>query len=109
MQCELNDIETPDGGGDHASAVSTPGASSSPQSSAPQTHLSSSSNNSTDGLRDNVPCLKYYNSDISALACVCFTYAVASYTHKENEERLGTLLVYDPCQNVLIIDGLSVT
>ncbi|KAF4084175.1 hypothetical protein AMELA_G00125570 [Ameiurus melas] len=58
MQCELNDVETPDGGGDHASAVSTPGASSSPQSSAPQTHLSTSSNNSTDGLRDNVPCLK---------------------------------------------------
>ncbi|XP_017331857.1 syntaxin-binding protein 5 isoform X3 [Ictalurus punctatus] len=58
MQCELNDVETPDGGGDHASAVSTPGASSSPLSSAPQTHLSSSSNNSTDGLRDNVPCLK---------------------------------------------------
>ncbi|XP_053488598.1 syntaxin-binding protein 5 isoform X2 [Ictalurus furcatus] len=58
MQCELNDVETPDGGGDHASAVSTPGALSSPQSSAPQTHLSTSSNNSTDGLRDNVPCLK---------------------------------------------------
>ncbi|XP_026789802.2 syntaxin-binding protein 5 isoform X5 [Pangasianodon hypophthalmus] len=58
MQCELNDVDSPDGAGDHASAVSTPGASSSPQSSAPQTHLSSSSNNSTEGLRDNVPCLK---------------------------------------------------
>ncbi|MCJ8736785.1 hypothetical protein PDJAM_G00016360 [Pangasius djambal] len=58
MQCELNDVDSPDGGGDHASAVSTPGASSSPQSSAPQTHLSTSSNNFTDGLRDNVPCLK---------------------------------------------------
>ncbi|MCI4382584.1 hypothetical protein PGIGA_G00016420 [Pangasianodon gigas] len=58
MQCELNDVDSPDGGGDHASAVSTPGASSSPQSSAPQTHLSTSSNNSTEGLRDNVPCLK---------------------------------------------------
>lgn len=60
MQSELNDVETPDGGGDHASTVSTPGASSSPQSSAPQTHLSTSSNNSADGLRDNVPCLKYF-------------------------------------------------
>ncbi|XP_060790450.1 syntaxin-binding protein 5 isoform X4 [Neoarius graeffei] len=58
MQCELNEVDSPDGGGDHASAVSTPGASSSPQFSAPQTHLSTSSNNSTDGLRDNVPCLK---------------------------------------------------
>ncbi|XP_047677221.1 syntaxin-binding protein 5 isoform X4 [Tachysurus fulvidraco] len=62
MQCELNDVDSPDGGGDHASAVSTPGASSSPQSSAPQTQLSTSSNNSTDGLRDNVPCLKVRNS-----------------------------------------------
>lgn len=68
MQCELNDIETPDGGGDHASAVSTPGASSSPQSSVPQTHLSTSSNNSTDGLRDNVPCLKYYNFLLSLVS-----------------------------------------
>ncbi|KAM9465777.1 syntaxin-binding protein 5 isoform 3-T3 [Clarias gariepinus] len=58
MQSELNDVDSPDGGGDHASAVSTPGASSSPQSSVPQTHLSTSSNNSADGLRDNVPCLK---------------------------------------------------
>ncbi|KAK2843493.1 hypothetical protein Q7C36_011708 [Tachysurus vachellii] len=64
MQCELNDVDTPDGGGDHASAVSTPGASSSPQFSAPQTQLSTSSNNSTDGLRDNVPCLKVRNSPL---------------------------------------------
>lgn len=90
MQCELNDVETPDGGGDHASAVSTPGASSSPLSSAPQTHLSSSSNNSTDGLRDNVPCLKYCNSDFSALACVHFTYTVASYAHKKSK-------TFEPC------------
>lgn len=65
MQSELNDVETPDGGGDHASTVSTPGASSSPQSSAPQTHLSTSSNNSADGLRDNVPCLKYCCTDFT--------------------------------------------
>ncbi|XP_058254906.1 syntaxin-binding protein 5 isoform X5 [Hemibagrus wyckioides] len=64
MQCELNDVDSPDGGGDHASAVSTPGTSSSPQSSVPQTHLSTSSNNSTDGLRDNVPCLKVRNTPL---------------------------------------------
>ncbi|XP_062864157.1 syntaxin-binding protein 5 isoform X1 [Trichomycterus rosablanca] len=58
MQCEINDVDSPDGGGDQASAVSTPGASSSPQSITPHTHLSTSSNNSSDGLRDNVPCLK---------------------------------------------------
>ncbi|KAK3563178.1 hypothetical protein QTP86_018246 [Hemibagrus guttatus] len=64
MQCELNDVDSPNGGGDHASAVSTPGTSSSPQSSVPQTHLSTSSNNSTDGLRDNVPCLKVRNTPL---------------------------------------------
>ncbi len=36
-----------------------PGTSSSPQTSLPQSHPSTSSNNSSDGLRDNVPCLKY--------------------------------------------------
>uniref|UniRef100_A0AAR2KB26 Syntaxin-binding protein 5-like n=1 Tax=Pygocentrus nattereri TaxID=42514 RepID=A0AAR2KB26_PYGNA len=58
MQCELNEVDSPDVGGDQASAVTTPGASSSPQSSVPQTHPSTSSNNSSDGLRDNVPCLR---------------------------------------------------
>lgn len=93
MQCELNDVDSPDGGGDHASAVSTPGASSSPQSSAPQTQLSTSSNNSTDGLRDNVPCLKYCTSDISALACVHFSYSVGSDPHKENKRALSYSVV----------------
>lgn len=59
MQCELNEVESPEGGGEQASAVSTPGTSSSPQTSLPQSHPSTSSNNSSDGLRDNVPCLKY--------------------------------------------------
>ncbi|TSO25159.1 Syntaxin-binding protein 5 [Bagarius yarrelli] len=64
MQCELNDVDSPDCGGEHTSAVSTPGASSSPQSCAPPTHLSTSSNDSTDGLRDNVPCLKVRNTPL---------------------------------------------
>lgn len=59
MHCELNEVESPEGGGEQASAVSTPGTSSSPQTSLPQSHLSTGSNNSSDGLRDNVPCLKY--------------------------------------------------
>lgn len=58
MQCELNDVESPEGPGEQ-STVSTPGTSSSPQSSLPQSQPSTSSNNSSDGLRDNVPCLKY--------------------------------------------------
>ncbi|XP_058604895.1 syntaxin-binding protein 5 isoform X7 [Onychostoma macrolepis] len=64
MQCELNEVETPEGGGEQASAVSTPGTSSSPQTSLPQSHPSTSSNNSSDGLRDNVPCLKVRSSPL---------------------------------------------
>ncbi|XP_056623215.1 syntaxin-binding protein 5 isoform X2 [Triplophysa dalaica] len=63
MQCELNDVESPEGPGEQ-STVSTPGTSSSPQSSLPQSHPSTSSNNSSDGLRDNVPCLKVRSSPL---------------------------------------------
>ncbi|KAK7152601.1 hypothetical protein R3I93_010734 [Phoxinus phoxinus] len=64
MQCELNEVESPEGGGEQASAVSTPGTASSPQTSLPQSHPSTSSNNSSDGLRDNVPCLKVRSSPL---------------------------------------------
>lgn len=64
MQCDLNEVESPEGGGEQASAVSTPGTSSSPQTSLPQSHPSTSSNNSSDGLRDNVPCLKVRSSPL---------------------------------------------
>ncbi|XP_073784232.1 syntaxin-binding protein 5 isoform X7 [Danio rerio] len=64
MQCELNEVESPEGGGDQASAVSTPGTAPSPQTSLPQSHPSTSSNNSCDGLRDNVPCLKVRSSPL---------------------------------------------
>uniref|UniRef100_A0A3P8Q9Z4 Syntaxin-binding protein 5-like n=1 Tax=Astatotilapia calliptera TaxID=8154 RepID=A0A3P8Q9Z4_ASTCA len=53
MQYELNDIESPDGGGEQTSALPTPGAS--PQTSGPPSHPSTSSNNSDGG---NIPCLK---------------------------------------------------
>ncbi|KAI4884575.1 hypothetical protein NFI96_034539 [Prochilodus magdalenae] len=64
MQCELNEVDSPDPGAEQTSSVSTPGASSSPQSNAPQTHPSTSSNNSSDGLRDNVPCLRVRNTPL---------------------------------------------
>ncbi|XP_065110419.1 syntaxin-binding protein 5 isoform X3 [Paramisgurnus dabryanus] len=63
MQCELNEVDSPEAAGEQ-SAVSTPGTSSSPQSSLPQSHPSTSSNNSSDGLRDNVPCLKVRSSPL---------------------------------------------
>lgn len=50
---EINDVETPDG--EQVPPVPTPG--SNPQSIVPQSHPSTSSS-SSDGLRDNVPCLK---------------------------------------------------
>ncbi|XP_036405197.1 syntaxin-binding protein 5a isoform X7 [Megalops cyprinoides] len=57
LQYELNDMESPDAGGEQPPALPTPGATSSPQASAPQSHPSTSSS-SSDGIRDNVPCLK---------------------------------------------------
>ncbi|KAJ8409718.1 hypothetical protein AAFF_G00217770 [Aldrovandia affinis] len=56
LQYELNEMESPEVGGDQPPALPTPGATSSPQASAPQSHPSTSSS-SSDGIRDNVPCL----------------------------------------------------
>ena len=58
---EINDIESPDG--EQIPPLPTPGTSSNPQSIAPQSHPSTSSS-SSDGLRDNVPCLKVKNSPL---------------------------------------------
>ncbi|XP_071405471.1 syntaxin-binding protein 5 isoform X7 [Pithys albifrons albifrons] len=58
---EINDVETPDG--EQVPPSSTPGTGSNPQSIVPQSHPSTSSS-SSDGLRDNVPCLKVKNSPL---------------------------------------------
>lgn len=63
LQHELNDLESPEGGGDQTPAPPTPSTSPSPQTAGPQTHTSSSSN-SSDGMRDNVPCLKVRSSPL---------------------------------------------
>ncbi|KAL0967771.1 hypothetical protein UPYG_G00256690 [Umbra pygmaea] len=59
LQYEVNDMESPpDGGGGGDRDLPTPGAASpSPHTAGPPTHPSISSN-SSDGVRDNVPCLK---------------------------------------------------
>uniref|UniRef100_M3ZL82 Syntaxin-binding protein 5-like n=1 Tax=Xiphophorus maculatus TaxID=8083 RepID=M3ZL82_XIPMA len=60
MQYELNETESPDGGGgEQTSAHPTPGAS--PQTSGPPSHPSTSSNNSDGG---NIPCLKVRSSPL---------------------------------------------
>ncbi|TRY98161.1 hypothetical protein DNTS_008608 [Danionella cerebrum] len=64
LQQEINDLESPDAGGDQTPAPPTPGTSPSPQTAVPQTHTSSSSHNSSDGMRENIPCLKVRSSPL---------------------------------------------
>ncbi|XP_063131071.1 syntaxin-binding protein 5 isoform X11 [Rattus norvegicus] len=58
---EINDVETPEG--EQPPPLSTPVGSSTSQPIPPQSHPSTSSS-SSDGLRDNVPCLKVKNSPL---------------------------------------------
>ncbi|XP_028716932.1 syntaxin-binding protein 5 isoform X3 [Peromyscus leucopus] len=58
---EINDVETPEG--EQPPPLSTPVGSSNPQPIPPQSHPSTSSS-SSDGLRDNVPCLKVRSSPL---------------------------------------------
>ncbi|XP_059556613.1 syntaxin-binding protein 5 isoform X12 [Myotis daubentonii] len=58
---EINDVESPEG--EQAPPLSTPVGAVSPQPIPPQSHPSTSSS-SSDGLRDNVPCLKVKNSPL---------------------------------------------
>ncbi|XP_077206563.1 syntaxin-binding protein 5 isoform X2 [Paroedura picta] len=58
---EVNYIESPDP--EQVPPLPTPGTGSNPQSIVPQSHPSTSSS-SSDGLRDNVPCLKVKNSSL---------------------------------------------
>lgn len=58
MQCEFSDMDSPDPGGDQTPTQPTSGASTSPQESEPPTQPSTGSN-SSDGPRDNIPCLTY--------------------------------------------------
>ncbi|CAH7315091.1 Stxbp5 [Phodopus roborovskii] len=59
---EINDVETPEGE-QPPPPLSTPVGSSNPQPAPPQSHPSTSSS-SSDGLRDNVPCLKVRSSPL---------------------------------------------
>nr|KAF6463253.1 syntaxin binding protein 5 [Molossus molossus] len=58
---EINDVESPEG--EQAPPLPTPVGAPSPQPIPPQSHPSTSSS-SSDGLRDNVPCLKVKNSPL---------------------------------------------
>lgn len=83
MQYELNDIESPEGGGgEQTSALPTPGAS--PQTSGPPSHPSTSSNNSDGG---NMPCLKYERHTHT------HTY-INSYKHQKRLHSYPYILIY---------------
>uniref|UniRef100_A0A8C6CZ29 Syntaxin-binding protein 5 n=1 Tax=Moschus moschiferus TaxID=68415 RepID=A0A8C6CZ29_MOSMO len=58
---EISDVETPEG--EQAPPLPTPVGSANPQPVPPQSHPSTSSS-SSDGLRDNVPCLKVKSSPL---------------------------------------------
>lgn len=58
---EINDVESPEG--EPAPPLPTPVGGANPQPIPPQSHPSTSSS-SSDGLRDNVPCLKVRNSPL---------------------------------------------
>ncbi|XP_058390224.1 syntaxin-binding protein 5 isoform X3 [Diceros bicornis minor] len=58
---EINDVESPEG--DQAPPLPTPVGGANPQPIPPQSHPSTSSS-SSDGLRDNVPCLKVKSSPL---------------------------------------------
>ncbi|XP_007112940.1 syntaxin-binding protein 5 isoform X7 [Physeter macrocephalus] len=58
---EISDVESPEG--EQAPPLPTPVGSANPQPIPPQSHPSTSSS-SSDGLRDNVPCLKVKNSPL---------------------------------------------
>ncbi|XP_025722081.1 syntaxin-binding protein 5 isoform X4 [Callorhinus ursinus] len=58
---EINDVESPEG--EQAPPLPAPVGGATPQPVPPQSHPSTSSS-SSDGLRDNVPCLKVKNSPL---------------------------------------------
>ncbi|XP_045355906.1 syntaxin-binding protein 5 isoform X3 [Leopardus geoffroyi] len=58
---EISDVESPEG--EQAPPLPTPVGGATPQPIPPQSHPSTSSS-SSDGLRDNVPCLKVKNSPL---------------------------------------------
>ncbi|KAM8834059.1 syntaxin-binding protein 5 isoform 8-T9 [Synchiropus picturatus] len=63
MQCDLSDVDSPEPGGDQTPTLSTPGAPQSPQESELPTQPSTTSN-SSDGPRDNIPCLQVRSSSL---------------------------------------------
>ncbi|KAM4724590.1 syntaxin-binding protein 5 isoform 3-T3 [Anableps anableps] len=63
MQCEFSAVDSPDPGGEQTPTLPTPAASTSPQDSEPPNQLSAGID-SSDGPRDNIPCLQVRSSPL---------------------------------------------
>ncbi|XP_017277045.1 syntaxin-binding protein 5 isoform X4 [Kryptolebias marmoratus] len=63
MQCDFNDVDSPDPGGEQTPTLPTSAASCSPQETEPPNQLSIGSN-SSEGPRDNIPCLQVRSSPL---------------------------------------------
>ncbi|XP_012510970.1 PREDICTED: syntaxin-binding protein 5 [Propithecus coquereli] len=81
---EINDVESPEG--EQPPPLPTPVGGSNPQPIPPQSHPSTSSS-SSDGLRDNVPCLKVVFGNCNGIAMV-------DYLQKAVLLNLGTIELY---------------
>ncbi|XP_047200754.1 syntaxin-binding protein 5 isoform X4 [Girardinichthys multiradiatus] len=63
MQCEFGEVDSPDPGGEQTPTLPTSAASSSPQEAEPPNQLSAGIN-SSEGPRDNIPCLQVRSSPL---------------------------------------------
>ncbi|XP_014860367.1 PREDICTED: syntaxin-binding protein 5-like isoform X8 [Poecilia mexicana] len=63
MQCEFSEGDSPDPGGEQTPTLPTPAAPSSPQEAEPLNQLTAGVN-SSEGARDNIPCLQVRSSPL---------------------------------------------
>uniref|UniRef100_A0A3P9PRR3 Syntaxin-binding protein 5-like n=1 Tax=Poecilia reticulata TaxID=8081 RepID=A0A3P9PRR3_POERE len=63
MQCEFSEVDSPDPGGEQTPTLPTPAAPSSPQEAEPPNQLTAGVN-SSEGARDNIPCLQVRSSPL---------------------------------------------
>ncbi|XP_024075627.1 syntaxin-binding protein 5 isoform X1 [Terrapene carolina triunguis] len=112
---EINDVESPDG--EQAPPLPTPGTGSNPQSIAPQSHPSTSSS-SSDGLRDNVPCLKIKSSPLKQSAGYQIELVIQLvWVSGEPPQQITSLavnsayglVVFGNCNGIAMVDYLQKT
>ncbi|XP_015281801.1 PREDICTED: syntaxin-binding protein 5 isoform X2 [Gekko japonicus] len=112
---EINYIESPDT--EQVPPLPTPGTGSNPQSIVPQSHPSTSSS-SSDGLRDNVPCLKVKNSSLKESAGYQVELVIQLvWVSGEPPQQITSLainsayglVVFGNCNGIAMVDYLQKT